>query len=129
MVAGFFVREVSERITPVSPVWKHRCEKNSPPSVFFHSPGNFSAAGRAFARARRYTQPWHAGRASSRPERPRERKGFRMSQSKGRQALPVILDRLHDNYPNARYELDWKTPLELLVATILAAQCTDERVN
>ena len=52
-----------------------------------------------------------------------------MSERKGRQALPVILDRLHDTYPNARYELDWDTPLELLVATILAAQCTDERVN
>src|SRR5262249_50189283 len=31
--------------------------------------------------------------------------------------------------PDARYELDWKTPLELLVATVLAAQCTDDRVN
>src|SRR3954462_10402387 len=56
-------------------------------------------------------------------------RGSRMSERKGRQALPVILDRLHDNYPNARYELDWDNPLELLVATILAAQCTDERVN
>src|SRR4051794_15973774 len=32
-------------------------------------------------------------------------------------------------YPDAKYELDWSTPVELLVATILAAQCTDERVN
>ena len=30
---------------------------------------------------------------------------------------------------DARYELDWSTPVQLLVATILAAQCTDERVN
>lgn len=32
-------------------------------------------------------------------------------------------------YPDARIALDFRTPLELLVATILAAQCTDERVN
>ena len=44
-------------------------------------------------------------------------------------SLPVVLARLREKYPNARYELDWTTPLELLVATILSAQCTDERVN
>ena len=44
-------------------------------------------------------------------------------------SLPLVLERLREKYPNARYELDWTTPLELLVATILAAQCTDERVN
>ncbi len=44
-------------------------------------------------------------------------------------SIPTILRRLRQKYPDARYELDWKTPLELLVATILAAQCTDERVN
>ncbi|GCF06907.1 endonuclease III [Dictyobacter arantiisoli] len=32
-------------------------------------------------------------------------------------------------YPQARYDLNFSTPLELLVATQLAAQCTDERVN
>jgi len=32
-------------------------------------------------------------------------------------------------YPEAHCELDFKTPLELLVATILSAQCTDKRVN
>lgn len=32
-------------------------------------------------------------------------------------------------YPDARCALDFQTPLELLVATILSAQCTDERVN
>ncbi|HEX8537122.1 MAG TPA: endonuclease III [Cystobacter sp.] len=40
-----------------------------------------------------------------------------------------MLTRLHTTYPEARYELNWKTPYELLVATVLAAQCTDERVN
>src|SRR5437588_11986210 len=44
-------------------------------------------------------------------------------------ALPTIIERLHETYPDARYELNWENPLQLLVATILAAQCTDERVN
>jgi uracil-DNA glycosylase len=43
--------------------------------------------------------------------------------------LPAVLRRLRETYPDARYELDWENPLQLLVATILAAQCTDERVN
>lgn len=36
---------------------------------------------------------------------------------------------LGDLYPDAHCELDFDTPLELLVATILSAQCTDKRVN
>ncbi len=36
---------------------------------------------------------------------------------------------LADGYPNARCELDFGNPLELAVATILSAQCTDVRVN
>ncbi|MFZ6177363.1 endonuclease III [Nannocystis pusilla] len=43
--------------------------------------------------------------------------------------IDVLLDRLRQSYPDARYELDWDTPVHMLVATILAAQCTDERVN
>ena len=36
---------------------------------------------------------------------------------------------LADTYPDAHCELDFTTPLELVVATILSAQCTDARVN
>ena len=36
---------------------------------------------------------------------------------------------LAETYPDAHCELDFTTPLELLVATILSAQCTDKRVN
>lgn len=36
---------------------------------------------------------------------------------------------LAEVYPDAHCELDFETPLELLVATILSAQCTDKRVN
>lgn len=39
------------------------------------------------------------------------------------------ISRLKSLYPEARTELDWQTPLDLLVATILSAQCTDVRVN
>ena len=39
------------------------------------------------------------------------------------------LARLDLEYPDARCELDHRTPFELLAATILSAQCTDERVN
>ena len=41
----------------------------------------------------------------------------------------AILGRLRKEYPDAKCELDWGTPLELAVATILSAQCTDKRVN
>ncbi len=40
-----------------------------------------------------------------------------------------IFTRLSVLYPDAACTLDWTTPLELLVATILSAQCTDKRVN
>ena len=36
---------------------------------------------------------------------------------------------LHETYPDAHCELNFNNALELLVATILSAQCTDERVN
>jgi endonuclease III len=40
-----------------------------------------------------------------------------------------ILSRLTQLYPDATCSLDYETPVQLLVATILSAQCTDERVN
>ncbi len=40
-----------------------------------------------------------------------------------------ILARLERQHPNANTELNFTTPYELLVATILSAQCTDDRVN
>jgi len=41
----------------------------------------------------------------------------------------VIYRQLSKNYPNVRCELDYKNAFELLVATVLSAQCTDKRVN
>src|SRR5437762_4236004 len=40
-----------------------------------------------------------------------------------------ILELLDRAYPDAKISLDFRTPFELLVSTILSAQCTDERVN
>ncbi len=40
-----------------------------------------------------------------------------------------VLERLRQAYPTARIRLRFSSPFELLIATILSAQCTDERVN
>lgn len=49
-----------------------------------------------------------------------------MSQSR---RLAIIVKRLKQAYPDAKIALDFSSPLELLVALILAAQCTDAKVN
>jgi endonuclease III len=46
-----------------------------------------------------------------------------------KERLQSIIRRLQEVYPNAHCELDFETPFQLLVATILSAQCTDKRVN
>lgn len=48
---------------------------------------------------------------------------------KSKYQVKSILDSLEKMYPDARCELDYTTPFELLIATILSAQCTDARVN
>lgn len=40
-----------------------------------------------------------------------------------------LIARLRATYPDAHCELDYETPVQLLVAVILSAQCTDARVN
>ena len=40
-----------------------------------------------------------------------------------------MVELLKEYYPDAKCSLDFSTPFELLIATILSAQCTDERVN
>jgi endonuclease III len=46
-----------------------------------------------------------------------------------KERLEAITEKLREAYPNAHCELDFQTPFQLLVATILSAQCTDKRVN
>lgn len=48
--------------------------------------------------------------------------------AKKQRALEILV-RLKKLYPEAPCTLDYQTPVQLMVATILAAQCTDERVN
>jgi endonuclease-3 len=66
-----------------------------------------------------------AKRASSRPAR----KFGRETLAQKRERAAEIIRRLHREYPNSRTSLDYRNPYELLTATILSAQCTDERVN
>ena len=51
------------------------------------------------------------------------------SLKKRRDRAAALQPVLAECYPDLTVSLDWGTPLELLVATILSAQCTDERVN
>jgi endonuclease-3 len=43
--------------------------------------------------------------------------------------MPEIIKLLHETYPDAKCELNFSNAWELLVATILSAQCTDQKVN
>ncbi|OGL27639.1 MAG: endonuclease III [Candidatus Rokubacteria bacterium RIFCSPLOWO2_12_FULL_73_47] len=54
---------------------------------------------------------------------------MRESLAAKRARATTLVRTLKNAYPEARIALDFTTPLELLVATILAAQCTDARVN
>lgn len=62
--------------------------------------------------------------AAKSPARRKKKKGAELKSH----ALE-ILSRLKREYPDAHCELDFETPLQLLIATILSAQCTDKRVN
>jgi endonuclease-3 len=53
----------------------------------------------------------------------------RESKKARRERAGEILARLREVYPQTRIALDFESPLQLLMATVLAAQCTDERVN
>jgi endonuclease-3 len=54
-------------------------------------------------------------------------RGERVADRKRR--IAAIVEELEEAYPNAKCALTYKTPFQLLVATVLSAQCTDERVN
>jgi len=53
----------------------------------------------------------------------------RESKSEKTSRLKTIIAHLRETYPDAHCELNFSNPLELLIATILSAQCTDKRVN
>ncbi|MDW8223886.1 MAG: endonuclease III [Gemmatales bacterium] len=51
------------------------------------------------------------------------------SEARRRELAEKVVATLRQLYPDAKCSLNYRTPLELLVATMLSAQCTDERVN
>ena len=53
----------------------------------------------------------------------------RESQATKRERIGKIIGGLQNAYPDAHCELNYRTPLQLMVATILSAQCTDKQVN
>jgi endonuclease-3 len=68
-------------------------------------------------------------KATARPGAVRRRRWPRETPEQKKRRAAEILRRLGRAYPDARCSLDHSNPLELLVATILSAQCTDVRVN
>lgn len=52
-----------------------------------------------------------------------------MSKEKLKKLSLEIIERLSKEYPDAKCHLDFNSPFELIVSTVLAAQCTDVRVN
>jgi endonuclease III len=71
----------------------------------------------------RPAQKVHARPSSKAQTRPAESSAARATRAN------KILDRLDEAYPDADCALTWRNPYELISATILSAQCTDERVN
>ena len=70
------------------------------------------------------TRAVRTGRASG-----RKRGRGRETREQLRQRTAAVLARLKAEYPDARCALDHRNPYQLVVATILSAQCTDARVN
>jgi len=60
--------------------------------------------------------------------KPMEKKA-KYTEAENKKRVSKIIDFLEKEFPNAKIALNHRNPLELLVATILSAQCTDERVN
>src|SRR5947209_10925101 len=64
-----------------------------------------------------------------RPAKSAPRKTGRKPRRDPKAVAATLYERLSAHYPDAHCALDFKTPFQLLVATILSAQCTDKRVN
>ena len=69
----------------------------------------------------------NAKKPGARPRPAKKRAKETLEEKRARAA--EVLRRLARAYPDARCSLDYASPLQLLVATILSAQCTDTRVN
>jgi endonuclease-3 len=71
------------------------------------------------------------GRCNATLDRGPSPKGVRMGMDEDqiRERAAIVLDRLRATYPDATCSLHFGNAFKLLIATILSAQCTDERVN
>ena len=58
-----------------------------------------------------------------------KKKTLKVDKKQASERIKKILPILQKTYPDAKIALNFKNPLELLIATILSAQCTDARVN
>jgi len=58
-----------------------------------------------------------------------KKKKIKVDKNQAARRVKKILPILNKRYPDAKIALNYKNPLQLLIATILSAQCTDERVN
>ncbi len=100
------------------------------------APGSSRPAGAASTPRGAHAKKGARGSVAS-AKKPARKKSVRATRPASRQRFaapdPVrvhaLLEGLRELYPDARCALDYRTPLELLIATILSAQCTDERVN
>ena len=81
-----------------------------------------TSGGRADGRTDGRKKTRRRATAAKRTEKPR-------SARPPAERIGAIIARLKEAYPDARCSLDHTDPLELIVATILSAQCTDARVN
>jgi endonuclease-3 len=63
------------------------------------------------------------------PRTSKRRTPGRESAAARRERTLRVAERLAETYPDADCELDWRNPFQLLIATILSAQCTDKMVN
>jgi endonuclease-3 len=59
----------------------------------------------------------------------KKKKGIQINKAEATERVKKIWPILKKTYPDAKTALNFKDPLELLIATILSAQCTDVRVN
>src|SRR5207244_1963564 len=66
----------------------------------------------------------------AKPEKPKKPPVKRLTRTDpAPERAPAIIEALEKAHPDAKVALRFSNPLEMLIATILSAQCTDERVN
>jgi endonuclease III len=70
-----------------------------------------------------------AGRTTKTNKRTSKRKAVKFDKAAAAERITKIWSPLRKAYPDAKVALNFTNPLELLIATILSAQCTDVRVN